>query len=87
MQGYATGGNAPGHISNVEPWTVGKSLIMSHARAVRVYENEFRSTQKGKIGLSLNGDYYEPWDVSDERDKAAAQRRMEFHVGWFGDPI
>ncbi|KFY62766.1 hypothetical protein V496_04410 [Pseudogymnoascus sp. VKM F-4515 (FW-2607)] len=87
IYGYATGGNAPGHISNSEPWTVGKSLILSHARAVRVYEREFRATQKGQIGISLNGDFYEPWDENDDRDKAAAQRRMEFHVGWFGDPI
>jgi beta-glucosidase len=52
-----------------------------------VYEREFRATQKGQIGISLNGDFYEPWDENDDRDKAAAQRRMEFHVGWFGDPI
>lgn len=60
---------------------------MSHARAARVYDREFRKTQGGQIGISLNGDYYEPWDQNDDRDREAAERRMEFHIGWFADPI
>mgnify|MGYP002335717363 CR=1 FL=1 len=60
---------------------------MSHARAVAAYNQDFRDTQKGTIGISLNGDFYEPWDAEDERDHAAAERRMEFHIGWFANPI
>lgn len=60
---------------------------MSHARAVAVYSKDFRASQKGQIGISLNGDYYEPWDSSDPRDKEAAERRMEFHIGWYANPI
>lgn len=60
---------------------------MSHTRAVLLYNREFKTSQQGQIGISLNGDYYEPWDERDSKDRAAAQRRMEFHVGWFADPI
>ena len=60
---------------------------MSHARAVALYNKLFRPSHHGRIGISLNGDYYEPWDSQDERDKAAAERRMEFHIGWFANPI
>ena len=60
---------------------------MAHARAVAAYDKDFRPSQNGKIGISLNGDYYEPWDADDERDKDAAERRMEFHIGWFANPI
>jgi beta-glucosidase len=60
---------------------------MSHARAVALYNREFRCSQRGRIGISLNGDYYEPWDSQDKRDEAAAERRMEFHIGWFANPI
>lgn len=60
---------------------------MSHARAVALYSRSFRAIQKGKIGISLNGDYYEPWDSQDERDRLAAERRMEFHIGWFANPV
>ncbi|CAK7225351.1 hypothetical protein SEUCBS140593_005875 [Sporothrix eucalyptigena] len=95
--GYGTGVNAPGRSttnpdathgdSAREPWTVGKALILSHARAVTAYNREFRATQQGTIGISLNGDYYEPWDADDDRDGAAAERRMQFHIGWFANPI
>ncbi|EPS34571.1 putative beta-glucosidase [Penicillium oxalicum 114-2] len=95
--GYSTGGNAPGRSSTnpqstegnsaTEPWIVGKALILSHTRAVRLYNKEFRVSQKGQVGISLNGDYYEPWNAQDERDHQAAERRMEFHIGWFANPI
>lgn len=60
---------------------------MSHARAVAAYNQNFRQHQKGRIGISLNGDYYEPWDSEDPRDSEAAERRMQFHIGWFANPI
>ena len=66
---------------------MGKALIMSHARAVALYNRDFRTAQGGQIGISLNGDYYEPWDAEDLVDHAAAERRMQFHIGWFANPI
>lgn len=60
---------------------------MSHARATALYNREFRPHQRGVIGVSLNGDYYEPWDAEDERDIEAAERRMEFFTGWFANPM
>ncbi|PHH80283.1 hypothetical protein CDD83_3771 [Cordyceps sp. RAO-2017] len=95
--GYSTGGNAPGRSSTnplcaegdsaTEPWIVGKALILSHARAVVAYNQDFRPAQGGRIGISLNGDYYEPWDGADSRDCEAAERRMQFQIGWFANPI
>jgi beta-glucosidase len=97
VQGYATGGNAPGRSSTndqategdstIEPWIVGHAQILSHARAVLAYNTDFRPHQKGQIGISLNGDFYEPWDSQDPRDAEAAERRMQFHIGWFASPI
>lgn len=60
---------------------------MSHARAVAAYDQDYRATQGGQIGISLNGDFYEPWDKSDPQDHEAAERRMQFHIGWFANPI
>ncbi|KAJ0416429.1 glycoside hydrolase superfamily [Aspergillus carlsbadensis] len=77
---------APGD-PTTEPWIVGKSLILAHARAARLYNLEFKPTQGGLIGASLNGDYFEPWDSSDPADHEAAERRMEFCIGWFANPI
>ncbi|KAL2838622.1 putative beta-glucosidase [Aspergillus pseudoustus] len=95
--GYATGGNAPGRSSTnaqategdstTEPWIVGHAQILSHARAVLAYNKDFGPHQNGRIGISLNGDFYEPWDSQDPRDAEAAERRMQFHIGWFANPI
>lgn len=96
-KGYSTGVNAPGRSStneqseagdsSTEPWIAGKAQIMSHIRAVVAYNRDFRRQQDGQIGISLNGDYYEPWDSSDSLDWEAAEGRMEFQIGWFANPV
>lgn len=91
--GYHSGVLAPGRStlsggdSETEPWLVGHSLILAHAAATHLYVTEFQPSQQGSISIVLNGHYYEPYDTHSEADQAAAQRRMEFYFGWFGDPI
>ncbi|KOS20006.1 Beta-glucosidase 1B [Escovopsis weberi] len=94
--GYAIGRNAPGRSSidknatpgdsTTEPWIAGKAQIMSHARAALVYGKDFKH-QEGRIGIALNGDFYLPWDAEDPKDHEAAERRMEWQIGWWADPI
>lgn len=48
------------------------------------------AAQKDKITSRLTfakGDWGEPWDANDLEDVAAVQRKQEFFIGWFGDPI
>lgn len=91
--GYNSGGLAPGHStatghdSTTEPWRVGHSLILAHALAVQTYTTSFGPTQHGAISIVLNSDFYEPYDAANPADAAAAQRRLEFYVAWFADPI
>ena len=55
------------------------------------YSRMFRSRQRGKVGIALNGDWYEPKPATDpeeaRRNAAAAERMLEFTVGWFARPI
>ena len=46
--------------------SVGHSVILSHANAVKLYRDEFKSRQGGQIGVTLNGDMELPWDDSPE---------------------
>ncbi|KAI1082362.1 beta-glucosidase [Whalleya microplaca] len=95
--GYSTGYFAPGHTSDRtksaigdssrEPWIVGHNLLVAHGRAVKVYREEFKPTDKGHIGITLNGDFTYPWDPEDPRDVEAADRKIEFAISWFADPI
>lgn len=95
--GHSTGYFAPGHTSDRsksavgdssrEPWIVGHNLLLAHGRAVKVYRDEFKAADKGQIGITLNGDYTYPWDPEDPRDVEAANRKIEFAISWFADPI
>ena len=84
--GYGQGVFAPGRVSRSEPYLVGHHLLRAHAKAVRVYREYFQPRQGGRIGITNNCDWREPLSDSD-LDKAAAQRAVEFFLGWFADPI
>ncbi|WWC95633.1 hypothetical protein V866_002498 [Kwoniella sp. B9012] len=84
--GHGIGQFAPGHVSNTEPWIVGQSLMIAHASAAKLYMREYKAKQGGMIGITLNGDWTDPYDESPENVEAA-QRKMDFAVGWFADVI
>jgi len=94
--GYATGVNAPGRCSNraictagnstTEPYIVGHTVLVAHGRAVQLYRTKYQQAQGGKIGIVLNSDWSEPYTQS-PADVAAAQRSLDFMLGWWADPI
>ena len=84
--GYGQGIFAPGRISNSEPYKVGHQILRAHALAVDLYRRKFQPRQKGQIGITNNCDWREPLTDS-KSDQDAAQRALEFFLGWFADPI
>jgi len=94
--GYGRGVFAPGRSSDrtrspegdsaTEPWIVGHNIILAHAHAVKLYREEFKPSQKGQIGITLNGDWAMPYDDNPE-NVDAAQHALDFAIGWFADPI
>ncbi|GAM84303.1 hypothetical protein ANO11243_022970 [Dothideomycetidae sp. 11243] len=95
--GYSLGVAAPGRMSNrdkskvgdssTEPWIVGHSLLLAHARAVKTFRKDFQPKHGGQIGIVLSGDWCYPWDPNDPQDVAGAQRELEFVIGWFADAV
>jgi beta-glucosidase len=85
--GYAQGRNAPGHVSDTEPWIVGHTELVSHGYVCEMYKRDFQPTQKGCIMITLDGNWYEPWDENDPEDIEAAERAKEFEIGWFANPV
>lgn len=83
--GYGQGVFAPGRISNKEPYLAAHHILLAHAQSVAIYRSEF-AEQKGQIGITNNCDWREPLTNS-IKDKAAAERALEFFVSWFADPI
>jgi len=62
------------------------NTVRAHTKAYRLYEKEFKATQQGQVGITMNTDWYEPKTDSDE-DKAAAQHQMDLQLGFWADPI
>ena len=84
--GHGIGMHAPGRTSDTEPYIAAHNLLRSHAYIVDLYRRDFQTQQKGKIGITNNCDWREPLTDS-EADKKAAQRSLEFFLGWYADPI
>lgn len=91
LLGFENGEHAPGEIDapGRKCYTVAHHLLRAHAKAVHVYRSEFKSEQNGCIGITLNSDWAEPRarDGDIEGAKMAAERDMEFGLGWFADPV
>ena len=49
-------------------YSVAHHLILSHALVVQLYRNEFKHSQGGVIGITLNGDMATPYDDSPESE-------------------
>jgi len=86
MFGHGFGMMAPGRKSSTEPYRVGHHFLLSHAKIVELYREKYQPRQQGQISLALNCDWREPLTQS-PADQAAAQRALEFFLGWFADPI
>uniref|UniRef100_A0A3Q4AQU4 Uncharacterized protein n=1 Tax=Mola mola TaxID=94237 RepID=A0A3Q4AQU4_MOLML len=90
--GYGTGDHPPG----VKDYVVASyqvramvthNMLKSHAEVWHVYDDKYRKTQGGKVGIALNSDWAEPLDSSRAEDIAAADRYLQFMLGWFAHPI
>jgi len=86
MLGHGNGMHAPGRKSESEPYVAAHNLLLAHAQIVDLYRKEFQGPQEGLIGITNNCDWREPLTDSRE-DRAAAQRGLEFFLGWFADPV
>eukprot|EP00252_Welwitschia_mirabilis_P016498 TRINITY_DN3637_c0_g1_i5.p1 TRINITY_DN3637_c0_g1~~TRINITY_DN3637_c0_g1_i5.p1 ORF type:complete len:524 (+),score=34.51 TRINITY_DN3637_c0_g1_i5:57-1628(+) len=97
LKGYNYGVHAPGRCSDyagncsegnsaTEPYIVGHNLILAHGSAVQIYKNKYQQSQKGLIGITLNTQWVVPYS-GNITDRKAAQRNLDFTLGWFMSPI
>ncbi|XP_059896686.1 lactase/phlorizin hydrolase-like isoform X2 [Gadus macrocephalus] len=86
--GYGTGEHPPGIKDYVvASYQATHNMLKSHAEAWHVYNDKHRKAQGGKVGIALNSDWAEPLDPSRPEDVAAAERYLQFMLGWFAHPI
>ncbi|CAH1258259.1 LCTL [Branchiostoma lanceolatum] len=87
--GHITGEHAPGiqDPTLLTGYRAGHTLLKAHARAWHTYDLNYRQTQGGKIGITLNLDWGEPRDPDLPADVQATDRFMQINSGWFAHPI
>lgn len=87
--GYEVGEHAPGDTSEpgVKVYLAGHNLLLAHAAAVNAYRRDFQNVQNGTIGITLNSSWFEPDRPHDADCIKAAQRGLDFELGWFAHPV
>ncbi|KAG8125102.1 hypothetical protein E2320_020395 [Naja naja] len=87
--GYGYGVSAPGISGRPgrAPYIVGHNLIKAHAEVWHLYNETYRPRQKGLISLSVSVEWAEPKNPHKQEDYDAAERYIQFFVGWFAHPI
>ncbi|KAL4567102.1 hypothetical protein LXL04_022676 [Taraxacum kok-saghyz] len=94
-RGYVQGQWAPGRGGEnedgdpqTEPYTVAYNLLNCHAGAYRKYSEDYKDTQKGKVGITLNCTYFQPYRGPNyQQDVQAVKYAYDFVVGWFLEPL
>lgn len=88
LSGYGGGYAAPGVVGpGTHAYTAAHHQIRAHARAYRLYEAEFKESQGGQCGITLNVNWAEPKDPNNSEDLEASDRATDFMLGWFAHPI
>ncbi|XP_071507223.1 lactase/phlorizin hydrolase-like [Diadema antillarum] len=86
--GYGTGIFAPGLAEiGSAPYRVTHNIIRSHAAAYHRYDDRYKASQNGKVGITLNSDWSEPYDRTNQTSLDASDRALNFNIGWFAHPI
>lgn len=85
--GYGSESVAPGLDLNADGmYQCSYILLKAHARAYRVYDEEFRSQYGGQVSIVLNTNWSEPKTNTSE-DVDATERALQFNFGWFANPV
>ncbi|KAF8378127.1 hypothetical protein HHK36_029464 [Tetracentron sinense] len=69
-----------------DPYIATHNIILAHAAAAKLYKEKYQVTQGGEIGISLVCQWFEPHSTT-PHDKEAADRAVDFLVGWYMDPL
>ncbi|XP_010675613.2 beta-glucosidase 18 isoform X1 [Beta vulgaris subsp. vulgaris] len=79
-------GNCSVGNSNMEPLIVAHNMLISHAKAVKVYRDQFQPKQGGSIGIVVHAFHYERY-TDDEWGFQAVERAYAFNLAWLIDPL
>ncbi|XP_047121904.1 myrosinase 1-like [Schistocerca piceifrons] len=78
--GYAIAGVPPGlPATGVGDYLATHTLVKAHARVWHLYDEQYRATQNGSVGMTFSSPHYEPYTNSTE-DVEATERQRQFKI-------
>nr|CAI5862360.1 unnamed protein product [Callosobruchus analis] len=87
QQGYGNAVKAPLIQSpGIGEYICGKNMMLAHARAWHIYNDQFRTKQKGSIGFVVDSLWYEP-NSNKTADVRAAEMKLQFVWGLYINPL
>ncbi|XP_077295467.1 myrosinase 1-like [Arctopsyche grandis] len=82
VDGYAKGINAPQVSANgIGDYLCAHHALLAHAKVWHLYNDEYRHSQGGRVGIVIYTEWVEPESTSKE-DIEIAERGMQFLIGW-----
>ncbi|KAJ8973206.1 hypothetical protein NQ317_018955 [Molorchus minor] len=72
--------------SGVGDYLCTRTVLLAHAKAYHIYDEEFRTQQNGVISMVIDATWEEPVSNRTE-DVEAAERQLQFTFGLYGNPI
>lgn len=80
--GYEDASSAPA-ISNMGTgaWECAHTVLLSHGKAYRLYEREFKEQQQGRVSITIDTNWFEP-NLQVDSDIEAAKRNLIFNVSY-----
>ncbi|CAH0721271.1 unnamed protein product, partial [Brenthis ino] len=85
--GYGSTSKAPMlNVTDVGTYYCAKNLVLAHARAYYAYVNDFKNSQGGICGITINVNWFGPLTDSEE-DKHAAEIYRQAEWGLYAEPI
>ncbi|KAL3530014.1 hypothetical protein ACH5RR_009336 [Cinchona calisaya] len=72
--------------SSTEPYVAAHNMLLAHSSVVKLYNRKYQAAQHGFVGLNIFAPWFLPYTKASE-DVIAAQRALEFYIGWFLHPL
>ncbi|XP_048237318.1 lactase-phlorizin hydrolase-like [Haliotis rufescens] len=85
LYGYELGQHVPR--VRGQGYRAAHTMIKAHAAAYRIYQEDFKKIQNGRVGLAVYSSWALPKSERVPGDWAAQDRKFAFDFDWFVDPV
>ncbi|KAK9721944.1 Collagen triple helix repeat (20 copies) [Popillia japonica] len=88
LHGYGFGSMAPAYTQQgIVDYLCGHNLILAHAKTYRLYQDKYKKSQNGRVGITCESPWFEPVTPGDSLDELMSEKSLQTRLGWYTHPI